>query len=44
MGIKRLNNFLEKCDALKYYNNIDDYIKTPKRMDFSNLEREIIDM
>ena len=30
MGIKRLNNFLEKCDALKYYNNIDDYIKTSK--------------
>lgn len=30
MGIKRLNNFLEKCDALKYYDNINDYIKKSK--------------
>lgn len=30
MGIKRLNNFLEKCDALQYYDNINDYIKKSK--------------
>lgn len=30
MGIKRLNNFLEKCNALSYYDNINDFIKKSK--------------
>ena len=30
MGIKRLNNFLENYDALKYHNNIGDFIRSFK--------------
>ena len=30
MGIKRLNNFLEKNNALKYHDNISDFIKSFK--------------
>ena len=30
MGIKRLNNFLESYDALKYHNNIGDFIRSFK--------------
>ncbi len=30
MGIKRLNNFLNNYDALKYHNNIGDYIRSFK--------------
>tara|TARA_X000000950_G_C13852220_1_gene634985 strand:- start:711 stop:1769 length:1059 start_codon:yes stop_codon:yes gene_type:complete len=31
MGIKRLNNFLENNDALKYHNNIGDFIRGYKQ-------------
>jgi len=31
MGIKRLNNFLESRNALKYYKNIGDYIRSFKQ-------------